>query len=188
MGLDGALMRQEDFPLVFRGALRHTVEHDAQFLGKGCPVAHVLVEDAGEIGFDGALMGQQGLAIALGRRAFTQAIDGGLELDRLLAHARQQRLLTAHRFGQRRQALDQRGVGRDRRLAALFGAPQRAGEVVEAVGGALEQGFDIGRYALLAIDLHVARKPGGAGQPFFEFDVEAALRLARLQLEEAQHQ
>ena len=133
-------------------------------------------------------MGHQGLVAGF-RFALGQPRDGAAQLDRLLGQPCQKRLLRAHALSQGGQALDQRGVGNRRLFAALLAAAERAGEIVKTIGGAFQQRLDIGGDALFAFGLEgAAREARGARQPFLELGMEAALGLARLQFEEAQHE
>jgi len=72
---------------------------------------------------------------------------------------------------------------------AVFGACHRALQIFEIVGRRLEQGLDVGGngFPAFAAADGSARQARLRRQPFFEIVVEAVLRLARLQIAEAEH-
>ncbi len=113
-----------------------------------------------------------------------------LELDLLLGQPQQQRLLGAHLVGQCAEALGEReevGVGGD---AALLAAAEDALQILEAVGGLLEQRLDEGRHPGVA-GIPAQSAAGEARvtrQPLLEVVVEAVLSEPRLQIEESQHE
>src|SRR5262249_57510585 len=102
----------------------------AQVGGHRGGAAAALVGQARQVGFNGALVRQQLLAAAVGA-ALAHALDGRAQVDRLLGHARKQGLLAAHGLGQRRQTLDQGGVGLRGGVATFLGPAQGAREIVE---------------------------------------------------------
>ncbi len=132
-------------------------------------------------------MGQQYFLVVCFRLALGQPRDRAAQLDGLLREPRQQCLLGAHALGQRRQTLNQRGIGGRGLFTAFLTAAKRAGEIVQPIGGALQQCLDIGRDALFALGLQRATGEScRAGQPFLQLGVEAALCLAGLKFEEAE--
>jgi len=170
------------------GAVGNLAEGAAQFLGEGDAAAHLFLDQAVELRLDVALVRGQRLAVGLGAGTVAQAIDRAAHLDREFGEARQQVLLGAHRLGKRGEAVDQVGIRAGGGLPAFLDALQGARQPVETFGIALEQGLDVGGNA--AAD-GLRRHRGNAGrarQPLLEFGVEAALRLTRLQFQEAQHQ
>src|SRR6185312_5135451 len=74
--------------------------------------------------------------------------------------------------------------------AALLAAAEDALQVLEAVGGLLQERLDEGRHrgiAAIAAE-RAAGEPRIARQPFLEVVVEAILREAGLEVEKAQHE
>ena len=96
-------------------------------------------------------------------------------------------LLGAHVVRQCGQPLGQRQqVGR-RRRPLLLAARQRSLEILQAVGGLLQQSADVGRNRLVAVHRErAAGKPGVGGKPVLQLVVKAVLRLAGLQVEKAE--
>ena len=170
------------------GAVGNLAERAAQLVGQRHAAAYLLLDQAIELCLDIALMRSECLAVGLRAGAISQAIDRAAHLDRELGEAGEQILLGSHGLGQRRQAVDQVGVRAGRRLTAVLDALQGARETVESLGVAFEQGLDVGGNAAAGGLSRHRGNAGGAGQPLFEFGVEAALCLAGLQFEEAQHE
>ena len=80
------------------------------------------------------------------RRTVGEPLQHRPQLELLLGEAQHQALLGAHLVGQRAQAIGQRVQRRIGGDAALLAARQDALEIVETIGGLLEQCLDIGRH------------------------------------------
>ena len=75
-----------------------------------------------------------------------------------------------------------------RGAALAFGLRRRALHAFDALGGLLEQGLYVGGHVAFAFGADAGGQLGHVRQPVLELVVEAVLRVAGLQVEEADHQ